>query len=188
MEKKELRKRFNAQRESLSTDDHRDFSEKIMQRLCHTTEYQNAMTLASFVSFKSEVDTYALNEKIIRDGKTLVLPKIHAETKEMLFYKVDNLDTLVKSSYGIFEPSESIHKSVSFSDISLVITPGLAFDTKGFRLGYGGGFYDVFFKKLGSHVVKIAIGFDIQRAATLPVEKYDVPVDYLVTERNIYTY
>ncbi len=102
----------------------------------------------------------------------------------MRAYIIDAVDScLTPGEYGIYEPTSSC-KELSYSDLELIIAPGLSFTFQGDRLGYGGGFYDRFMKK-HNHAVTCALTYDRLIMDYLPVKDYDLPVDYLITESGV---
>ena len=99
----------------------------------------------------------------------------------MDIYPYTSHDDLIKSKYGILEPKDDNTLVINPEILDIVITPGVVFDEEGYRIGYGGGFYDKLF-------VKIAIGFELQVIDKVPRDSYDKAVDYLITEEKIYTF
>jgi 5-formyltetrahydrofolate cyclo-ligase len=130
--------------------------------------------IASFASFKDEVDTHPLN-KILAQKELLVLPRV--ENDHLVFYHVSHSENeLAPSSWGILEPIPSLCKVAHQIDVILV--PGLAFDTHNHRLGYGKGHYD---KALANtSAIKIGIGFKEQLADRLPKQPHDIQLDQVV--------
>ena len=148
----------------------------------------NAQNISSFVDFRDEISMTAINQSIIDSGKNLLLPYISPTTKEMQFYLVDDLSSLKRNTFGILEPDPQIHALYDESRIDCVLTPGVAFDAKGYRLGYGGGFYDRFFSRIEKAIPKIGIAFDLQCVDALPVEDYDRPITHIITEKGLRTF
>ncbi len=106
----------------------------------------------------------------------------------MDIYPYTSHDDLIKSKYGILEPKDDNTLVINPEILDIVITPGVVFDEEGYRIGYGGGFYDKLFEKIEDRVVKIAIGFELQVIDKVPRDSYDKAVDYLITEEKIYTF
>ena len=185
MDKKALRKYIIQKRMSLSDSERLDASNAVFQHLLTFESFKSASTVSSFVTFGAEIQTNAINHWILDQGKRLVLPYISPTEKKMTFYEIRNLDELVLNDFGILEPCPTIHSIVDYTKIDFVITPGVAFSKDGFRLGYGGGFYDRFFSELKKTIPKIGIAFDCQLVDELPVASYDMPIDALITEKGI---
>ena len=130
-----------------------------------------------------------MNQKIRESGKSLYLPKTYADRKEMAFYRVYSDADLIPGYQGILEPQEKepfTEKLVSLKpEKVLMLMPGAAFDDKGNRIGYGGGYYD---RYLESHpqLHTLALAFDMQVLFEVPAEEQDIKPQLLVTETNMY--
>lgn len=186
--KDSLRKQLETLRSQLGEDIRREKSMCITSTLMDYLQGHSLKTVASFSSFRNEVHTHAFNQWLIDHGYTLLLPYIHPVKKEMLFYAVKDLSTLMPSPYGILEPNPNHSKEVTTDLIDLVVTPGLGFDTLGYRIGYGGGYYDKLFSTLMPHTTCVGIAFDTQVLPQLPREAYDLPVHILITETRLYDF
>lgn len=183
--KKMLRKTILKKRATLSDEEQLLKGETIFNHLISMPEVLNASTIASFVDFNGEVDTRRFNQWCLDQGKKLVLPRIDMKSKVMTLHYVHNLDALVISDYGIEEPAPDQHVLTDISELDVVITPGVGFDLKGYRLGYGGGYYDRLFSKLSQSTPKIAIAFELQITEEIPIAEYDCPVTHLITEIGV---
>jgi 5-formyltetrahydrofolate cyclo-ligase len=129
--------------------------------------------IASFVSFREEINTAPLNQ-LLAQKNSLVLPRVQKD--HLVFYLVTNLETeLAPSKLGILEPIPSLCKMATRIDVILV--PALAFDTKHHRLGYGKGYYDRLLEK--SSAYSIGVGFKEQRTDLLPSDPHDVQLNQL---------
>ena len=185
MDKKTLRKEILSNRSNLKKEVRVHSENLIFDQLCQMNAFSHANVIASFVSFRDEISTDAINRFILESGKTLLLPYISMQTKEMTFHKVNALDELIVNTYGIPEPNPEIHEGFDIQKIECVLTPGLGFDKQGYRLGYGGGFYDRLFQTIKKTIPKIGIAFSIQLVDTLPIETFDSPITHLITELGI---
>lgn len=183
--KKTLRQEVLSRRTRLSESEWKSKSESIANALLQMDIVNQVNHIASFVDFRNEVSTDAINRWILRNGKSLYLPLIDMGKRSMTFYKIMDLNELVRSNYGIMEPDPHIHEPIDPNRIDLFITPGVAFDPHGYRLGYGGGFYDQLFSGIKNDIPKIALAFDLQCVNAFPVESFDRPVTHLVTETGI---
>ena len=148
------------------------------------SEYKSADIVLSYASFRSEVITDSINQRIIDDGKELFLPKTYKESGEMIFYEVSSLDSLKSGYMGIREPApdDSFRFSPSDNNI-LIIMPGVAYDDEGNRLGYGGGYYDRFlssYPDLISHTIMLA--FSEQFVELIPTENTDIKPSMIISE------
>ncbi len=185
MDKRQLRQMIISKRSTLSLQMRQNAEAEIHKRLFELDTFKSSRIISSFVSFRDEIEMKTINERILSEGKTLVLPFIDMTTKSMSFYIVNALKELELNSFGILEPNPKHHTQIENSAIDLVLTPGVAFDQRGYRLGYGGGFYDRFFSQIEKTIPKIGIAFDIQLVDALDVEAYDLPVTQLITENGI---
>lgn len=141
-----------------------------------------------FIDFKNEVQTLGIILYLKSINCKVFIPKINSTTKEMDIYPYTSHDDLIRSKYGILEPKSDNTLVINPEILDIVITPGVVFDKEGYRIGYGGGFYDKLFEKIGDRVVKIAIGFELQVIDQVPRDSYDKAVNYLITENQIYAF
>ncbi len=133
-----------------------------------------------FVSFGSEVYTHEMIKEALKN-KVVVVPKL--KNNSFLPYRIDDFNELnFKNKYNILEP-ENYNKKIDKNKIDLVVVPGIAFDKKGHRIGYGKGYYDVFLSDMKS--AKIGLAFNIQIVDALPIEEHDVKLNKVVTEKVI---
>lgn len=174
MDKRELRKKYSKLREEIKNRDEKD--KKIRERLKNLEIYKDAKSVFIFISYKSEVDTKEIINMILKDGKKLLVPLVRGG--EMIAVEVKGIDDLEPNKMGILEPKDG--KEVV--DIDLTVTPGLAFDKDGYRLGYGGGFYDKFFAKVKT--IRMGIGYSEQIVEKLVHEEYDMALNYLLTDEG----
>ena len=188
MDKRQLRKAIILKRADLAPQSRTKAEQLIGKQLFDMQCFKNSHHVSSFVSFRDEIEMQAINEMILKEGKVLVLPYIDMAVKKMTFHVVKSLDSLIKNTYGILEPNPELHPQINFKDIDLVLAPGVAFDQKGFRLGYGGGFYDRFFSQIEKTIPKIGIAFELQVVESLEVESYDQPITHLLTETGLRTF
>lgn len=144
--KAELRKALRAARDSLSVAQRAEADARILARLVELPSYTEATLVATYLSFGSEVDTRALMDHAWEDGKTVALPRCVRGTRRMRWYRVEGLEGLVPSRLGVLEPDPVTFEEVDplALERAVAVVPGLAFDAAGYRLGYGGGYYDTF--------------------------------------------
>ncbi len=144
-----------------------------------------------YVSFRSEVGTISLIEHAFKQGKQVAVPKVFRETQRLGFYRITSTDELVSGYNGIYEPVADADRevlNVNTGSIDIIIAmPGIAFDTSGCRVGYGGGYYDRLLKNVSSRTVRIALAYKIQVMEKVPVEPHDQRVNKIVTENGVIT-
>lgn len=153
-------------------------SEKIVKKLLSLPEIQNAQTILLYYPHKNEVNVLPLFEILSFKGKRVLFPKTVNE--EIHPVAVNSLKDLKKGNFGILEPEG---KKTEKEHIDIVIVPAVAFNKKGYRIGYGKGFYDRFLKDFKG--LKVGVAYDFQIVDDLPVNEHDVPVDIIVTPTNL---
>jgi 5-formyltetrahydrofolate cyclo-ligase len=152
--------------------------------LCHPA-WRESRVVLGYASFRQEVDTFPLLEEVLARGKELVLPRVVRASRSLHLLRVKDLAADLRPGYqGILEPDPARCSSVDPGLIDLVLVPGVVFDRRGFRLGYGGGYYDRLLASL-PRAVRVGLAFSLQVVEELPVLPHDLPVDVLVTEDGV---
>ncbi len=185
LEKKELRKRILTIRDSLTKDEWAKKSKAIFDHFFTLGEITTAQNIFIFINFRSEVDTKPIIERLLEMGKNVIVPYTDIPNKRLRLFYLNDFKELIEGSYGILEPNPSTAKEAKLKDVELVVVPGSAFDTKGGRMGYGGGFYDRLLPSIKTGVKTIAIAFELQIVEQVPMGYYDRRVDIIVTEERI---
>ncbi|SDB05998.1 5-formyltetrahydrofolate cyclo-ligase [Eubacterium oxidoreducens] len=182
MNKKQQRALYSRLRNEMSDMQRTKGSEKICARLKKLfCEYQVDAYLA-FYPLGSEVSLVSFMEELMAEGKELALPKVKGD--DMIFYKVCSWEQLEEGCFHVMEPVDSCEE-FAFADKKIaVLTPGLVFDTRGYRMGYGKGYYDRFFAR-HSGLWKIGIGFEEQIASRVETDELDIELDLVVTPNRI---
>ncbi|MBZ9625033.1 5-formyltetrahydrofolate cyclo-ligase [Clostridium sp. FP2] len=184
--KDNLRKNMLKERKSMKTETVSAFSHIIMDTIIKLPEFLNCKNIMLYLSFNNEVDTYDLAKWCLDNGKKVIVPYCIKETREIIPFEINNLTTdLTKSSFGIMEPKHDILKKANTCDIDLIIVPGVVFDKYGSRIGFGAGYYDRFLPKRVKNTPTIGIAFDYQVISKIPTGTYDVPLDFIITEKRI---
>ena len=186
MEKKAFRKKIISLRDQLLPEEIRAKSSLIAAALYNLQVYRDAGAVMFFITFGTEVDTRPMVEETIKRGKLALAPKALPETRELIPSRVLDWDSdLVPGAYNIPEPGEDTLRPVKPETIDLLIVPGVAFDLKGNRLGYGGGYYDRFFPLLNKQTPLVALVFDLQILPEIPVDEWDRRVDIIISEKRV---
>ena len=191
--KEKVRRRALKTRDALAEERRLETSRIIVEPLLASEWYRQSEILLSYCSIRSEVDTRELNQRILADRKQLFLPRTEAEEKTMCFYKVEDLKKLKKGNFGVPEPrgSEAVEQVMESGAYSkekiLMVMPGVAFDEKGYRLGYGGGFYDRYLQRYGTMLTSVMIAFTEQETWIIPAEPCDVKPEHMITQKTIFT-
>lgn len=186
-EKKVLRKEILTKRKNLDTAEKENMDKKILDRFFESKYYKEAKKIFIYISYDSEIDTIKIIDKAFKDGKKIYVPRTEFESRLMDAVEITSFDNLIKSSYGILEPSINT-PYINPNELDLIVVPGVAFDRKGGRMGYGAGFYDRYFKKINKdnieRITKLALAYDFQVLKEVPMSAQDVPVDYIITEKE----
>jgi 5-formyltetrahydrofolate cyclo-ligase len=141
-------------------------------------------TLLVYASKPPEVDTRHLIDRLLSEGKKVVVPIIETHTGSLRLSYLHNPACLVRSTFQVPEPIGN-EIPASPKAVEAAIVPLIAFDTEGSRLGYGAGYYDRFLRKY-RHIIKIGIAFSLQQQPLLPQDMDDVKMDIIVTEKKVY--
>lgn len=132
-------------------------------------------------AFPEEIDTGAMLQLALKQGKTLVCPRVDRTARQLRLYQIKDIEAdFIRSRFGIPEPRKTC-KPVTPEEVDWVLAPGLVFDHRGYRLGRGAGHYDRLLPTLRNGVPRWALGFDCQWVDELPVEPHDVPLDGVVS-------
>lgn len=178
--KKDFRNLVYTKRSELDKDIKSDWDIIILKKLLHNEFYKKADVIFTYVSFGGEVDTINFIKKALSDGKTICVPRVISKKEGMETYKITSLNDLEKGFYGILEPKNHC-QLIKPSDIDLIIVPGAAFDKSNGRIGYGGGFYDRYLKRVKAGTKKIALAYTFQVFESIPTDEYDEKVDFIIT-------
>ena len=181
MNKTEARKIFSQKRKSISLEDKLIKDRKIFDNIINSHILNDFEKILCYVSVKDEPDTRVLIDYLIKNDKNIYIP--HCIASEMKFYKLDDVDKLIDGAFGIPTVDISSENSLENFKKSICIVPALSFDSNGYRLGYGGGFYDRFLSD--KEIFKLGISYEICLTAELPRDDFDISVDALITENNI---
>ena len=178
--KAELRKQVLQEMKAIPRQQKQFIDQTLTERLLQHPFYQEAKVIASYLSFPHEFQTQELIEQALKDGKKVLIPKTYP--KGRMDFVVYDPQQLVKTSFGLLEPQGDL-EVVDASQIDLIHVPGLAFTTEGYRIGYGGGYYDRYLEHFSGHTLSTVYPCQIQDF--IP-ENHDIPVqEVLIDERNL---
>ncbi|MFC5463135.1 5-formyltetrahydrofolate cyclo-ligase [Lederbergia graminis] len=181
--KANLRNQMKAQLNNLDQVTYEHYSYQIAQTLFSSNEWKEADTIAITVSNFPEVDTRQIIRKGWEQGKRMVVPKCIPKTREMKFKEISSFAQLEIIYHGLLEPKNDETKEIPKNEIKLMIVPGLAFNVKGYRLGFGGGYYDRYLSDFTGRT--LALAFSEQVLDEIPIESFDLPVMKIITEMKI---
>ena len=178
--KSELRKQVLHEMKDLPREQKQAMDQALTDQFLEHPFYQEAKIIATYLSFPHEFQTQELIEQALKDGKKVLIPKTYP--KGRMDFVVYNPQQLVKTSFGLLEPQGDL-EVVDASQIDLIHVPGLAFTTEGYRIGYGGGYYDRYLKHFSGHTFSTI--YPCQIKDFIP-EKHDIPVqEVLIDEGNL---
>lgn len=183
--KRRLRERYKEKRREMKPGFKAYCDGRILCGVLALSKYRAAKTVLCYVSTPIEVNTHKLIEKALAQGKAVAVPYCVSGSRDMDFYYIESISHLRPRTLNVPEPDpDTCEKVTDFSD-SVCILPGLAFDERGFRLGYGGGYYDRFLSGAYKNGTTVGICYSPCVRRELVNGRYDVPCDYLVTDRYV---
>ena len=175
MDKKELRSMIRARKRAMTEEEIVTKSAALGKLFRETAQYKAARSIYFYLPYNQEVRTVPMLEQALLDGKKVAVPKVYGD--EMRFLYITDLSRIEKGYSGIPEPVDD--GPVADDPTALVLMPGLAFDSQGHRIGYGGGFYDKFLSREQEHPT-VALCYDFQMLPKLETEEFDIPVDLVL--------
>lgn len=183
-QKKKLRQAMKAKLKSIQDEERFQLAADISQQLFATDEWKQAHVIAVTISVAPEVPTNLIIEEAWLVGKKVAVPKCNPEDKTMIFKEITTFLQLESIYSGLHEPTEDT-KLVKREEMDIIIVPGLAFTKDGYRLGFGGGYYDRFLSEFNGET--FALAYEFQLMDSLPIEVHDIPVKKIVTPNQIYS-
>ncbi|MFG3611820.1 5-formyltetrahydrofolate cyclo-ligase [Rummeliibacillus stabekisii] len=183
MDKKDLRNAMQLQLKQLAADTYKEKSAIIHSKLLDESAIKDASVIGITLSNFPEVDTWPLIEELWARGRSVAVPKCHPKTREMTFYEITSFDQVEIGYSRISEPIPNRTKVVKKEEIQCLIVPGLAYDKDGFRLGFGGGYYDRYLSNYRDSTISLA--FQLQVVEKIPRDDYDLSIGKIITEREI---
>ena len=190
MNKAALRKEYLQKRKDLSGTESRTYSKKIHDRLFESFPVHNYAVIHTFLPIrrKNEVDTQLVINTLKKDFKAeVVIPKSH-DDGTMTNYTLKDDTILLENKFGVPEPINFSPLTVDAKDINLVLLPLIIFDKRGYRVGYGKGYYDRFLGDCRPDVVKIGVSFFDPVEVIEDVNEADVKLDYCITPNGIWSF
>tara|TARA_Y100000310_G_scaffold344949_1_gene460707 strand:+ start:6449 stop:7015 length:567 start_codon:yes stop_codon:yes gene_type:complete len=181
--KAEIRKQILEKRNSLLEEEVNKKSGLIKERLFSLEEFRQADSVLFYVDFGNEVRTREMMDYSVKLGKTVIIPYVKDDRIELSVF--GDFSELEKGRFGILEPRKEFIREYNGS-IDLVIVPGIAFGPRGYRIGFGGGFYDrLLSEERFKDSVKVALAYGFQVIEKIPDEGHDVKVDKIITEERV---
>jgi 5-formyltetrahydrofolate cyclo-ligase len=181
-----LRQRARALRNTLPRSAVMERSARIAARLEGLPAFASARAVALFwpIERRNEVNLTPLDAGLRAQGKRVAYPAIDPETRVMTFRFVDDPAQLVERGLGFREPDASAEEAAS---LDVVVVPALQIDGRGYRIGYGAGFYDRALPRYAPPALAVGVAFSFQLIAEVPVTPGDVPLALVITDEHLIT-
>lgn len=179
--KRELRSRMRSVRAVMPASAREERSRAAAQRLIELAEYVGAQTIVGFSAIQKEIDPALLLAGARASGKRVGLPRVVEQVLEL--HEFRDVSELVEGAFGVLEPAAGA-PVIAPAEVDLVIVPGLAFDERGHRLGYGRAFYDRLLPGM-SKAFRLGFAYDFQVVMELPNDAHDVPMHAVVTDLRV---
>jgi 5-formyltetrahydrofolate cyclo-ligase len=184
--KKELREKCLNERSRISKNKVSSWSKKIKSKFLDLPQLKNSKKIMAYASMRKEIETFELLEELLDQGYLLYLPYTRQDIVDLGTAQINDLDKDLKDGvFGVQEPATKLRGEVVPTDLDIIIVPGACFTAEGYRIGYGGGYYDSFLSKHANEALKIGFCYDCFILDSIPVEAHDVPVDLIITEKRI---
>lgn len=182
MDKSNQRKNMINQLNDMNPDDYRKKSDEIIEHLLNDLEFQRANVIGLTISAFPEVDTHRLIEECWKAGKKTVVPKCDSLSRAMTFREIKDFSQLETVYMKLLEPIIEVTEKVDPEQIDLLLVPGVVFSQDGYRVGFGGGYYDRYLTRFKGPTISIA--FANQLVESVSVETHDLPVQRICTENG----
>ncbi|SEQ18988.1 5-formyltetrahydrofolate cyclo-ligase [Virgibacillus subterraneus] len=180
MDKSELRKNAISMLKGFSEEERKNIEEKLTQNVVNSDFWKQSAVVGVTISNGFEWNTKPIIETAWNEGKSICVPKCRPKDRKLEFYKINTYEQLEVVYYNLLEPIPEKTEKIDKRMIELLIVPGLLFDGNGFRIGFGGGYYDRFLSDFPNK--RISIASNEQIVEGLPAEPFDIPVDRIITE------
>lgn len=186
MDKQSLRRKYLQLRKQLSDDAVVLKSEMIMKHLMSLPCYQKAATIMTYIDFNHEVMTRPLIHDAFNKAKKVVVPITDTVNRTLILSELRDMDReLEVSNYGILAPKKEYIREIDAKQLDLILVPAVLYDILGYRIGYGGGYYDRLLLNVPNEVCRIGLAFSFQVLEMIPHEAHDQKVDMIITEKEI---
>ncbi|ANC77864.1 hypothetical protein ABE65_014075 [Fictibacillus phosphorivorans] len=180
MDKSQWRKELKHVLLSIGEEERKEKSEAISNLLFQTDEWKTAGCIGITVSRGFELDTSYIIDQAWREGKTVAVPKCYSKHKQMEFREICSYEELENVYMDLYEPKVEVTSCIEPRQMNMIVVPGLVFDREGYRIGYGGGYFDRYLQTYDGP--KLSLAYTVQTIRSLPHESYDIPVDIIITE------
>ncbi len=176
--KKETRDFYLKIRNNITDYEKNEFNRIIFTKFINSSFFHNYDIFLIYISVKNEVDTMNIIRYLLDNNKKVAVP--FCNKNEMSFYFINSFDDLIEGEFGIPSVDTSVCKQISCFENTLCVIPAVAYDVSGYRLGYGGGYYDRFLS--ANKVDTLGLCYERCISQKLPHEDFDIKSDYVMTE------
>src|SRR6056297_1690295 len=182
-----LRKKWMKKRKKVAKKEEDIKSKIISKKILSLKEIKESKNIMIYVSYRSEVSTNKLIISLLNKNKRIFAPYCIKDEKRMEVVEIENPDQdLEKGAYGIKEPAKRIRNNkIDPKNLDIVVVPAVAFSKSGYRVGYGGGYYDRFLERLANKTISIGINYEEMLFDKVPKEDHDLAVDMVVTDKRL---
>lgn len=188
--RQKLRQHFRSQRNQLSVEQQNSAAKSSLQVCLESTPLSKVNTVACYLANDGELDPSAIIQFCWQQKIRVVLPVLDPQKAgHLVFVNYQPTSLMLTNTYGIAEPVATPTNTIALADIDLVLTPLVAFDQHGNRLGMGGGYYDRTLAPIRQHnlnTILIGLAHDSQQAEQLPVDGWDIPLQGIVTATQFF--
>ena len=183
--KRTIRDQYRAARRAIPPEKKAEADARICSRFLSLAAYRYSGTVLLFAPLDDEIDVMPIAQAALDAGKTVAFPRCHREERTITFHAVGSPSELSPDNYGIREPAAGLPALDVNASGTICLIPALVYDREGYRIGYGGGYYDRFLNDFqGAKIGPIYGDFIVDR---LPRGRYDAPVDTMLTEKGVIT-
>lgn len=182
--KKQLRSHILERRKSMSAKEREQLSEETCRHLLAHERLASAGAIMAFHPFGDELDILPFMQEAMKRGQEIWLPLTNVAQLRLIPYRYTGPQMLKQGVYGIWEPDPDQAEKADLSRLEAILVPGVAFDSRGGRMGYGGGYYDRFLATLEKLPFLAGVGFGMQVVEEVPLEPHDILLDALVCEKG----
>lgn len=182
--KDSLRKEFLQIRESMKKAQITNLNVKLYNNLKQIIDFKNIKRISTYMATDNEVQTDLLIKDAFEQDITIIIPVLKPN-HQLCFTEINQFTTFYHNKLGILEPTKNCINYTSGINVDLVIVPGIVWNHSGHRIGYGFGYYDKYINLLNKNINTVGLSYEFQIFDNIPIEKYDMPVNKLVTENQI---
>lgn len=178
--RRQLRQSMKIKRKSLTDIQQIEAAQSIIPKAISLIESYNASNIAFYLPFNGEISPLPLMDVLLTQNKNLYLPILHPFTSgQLLFINYNNQTTFKLNRFGIQEPVLDVRNILPLNELEMIVTPLVAFDKSGNRLGMGGGYYDRTLAQ-AKNIISVGLAHKCQQVEKLSIESWDMPLDHII--------